>query len=204
MKIQLNNIGKKFNRTWIFQNLNQAFEPGQHYAITGQNGSGKSTLLQVIAGFLTPSMGKITYQIDEDLVKVEDVYQYFNIASPYLGVLEEFSFKEHLRFHARFKSLLPFLSINEVIALTNLERHQNKELKHFSSGMLQRVRLALALFFESRAILLDEPTAHFDQYNFNWYKEMVENYATNRTLIIASNHPPEFDFCSRKLNLSTH
>ena len=49
MLIQLHNTGKRFNRDWIFRNVNTAFTTGNAYAITGPNGSGKSTLLQVIA-----------------------------------------------------------------------------------------------------------------------------------------------------------
>lgn len=61
MDIELKNIGKKFNKDWIFRNLNYEFNSNNSYAITGTNGSGKSTLLQIISGFVMPSEGEIVY-----------------------------------------------------------------------------------------------------------------------------------------------
>ncbi|MGZ3819766.1 MAG: ATP-binding cassette domain-containing protein, partial [Mucilaginibacter sp.] len=54
MNITLQNIGRRFNRDWIFRNIDYTFTPGQTYAILGPNGSGKSTLLQVLNGSLAP------------------------------------------------------------------------------------------------------------------------------------------------------
>ncbi|HEY9486809.1 MAG TPA: ATP-binding cassette domain-containing protein, partial [Chryseosolibacter sp.] len=48
--ITVNDLSKRFNREWIFRNLNYQFRSGNTYAITGPNGSGKSTLLQVVWG----------------------------------------------------------------------------------------------------------------------------------------------------------
>ena len=59
MQITLNNIGKRYNREWIFRHVDYQFILGNSYAITGANGSGKSTLLQVIAGAVLHSEGTI-------------------------------------------------------------------------------------------------------------------------------------------------
>ncbi|RYD93224.1 MAG: ATP-binding cassette domain-containing protein [Sphingobacteriales bacterium] len=61
MKITLENIGRRFNRDWIFRGVDHTFISGQSYAILGPNGSGKSTLLQVLNGSLAPSAGKLSY-----------------------------------------------------------------------------------------------------------------------------------------------
>ncbi|HCM77226.1 MAG TPA: ABC transporter ATP-binding protein, partial [Cytophagales bacterium] len=55
MKIVIENLGKRFNREWIFKNFNFTFEQGNCYAIVGPNGSGKSTLMQVLWGMVPPS-----------------------------------------------------------------------------------------------------------------------------------------------------
>ena len=70
--IALTDAGKKFNRDWIFRNLNYTFQSGKNYAITGPNGSGKSTLLQVLASSTNVSEGKIyvTTQSNSDPVNV--------------------------------------------------------------------------------------------------------------------------------------
>ncbi|MEJ7672033.1 MAG: ABC transporter ATP-binding protein [Chitinophagaceae bacterium] len=65
MKIRLTKVGKRFNREWIFRNLNFEFQSEKSYAITGANGSGKSTLLQIIAGATTFNEGAIEYFSEE-------------------------------------------------------------------------------------------------------------------------------------------
>ena len=62
--IILLHAGKRFNRDWIFRQVNYQFETGRSYAVTGPNGSGKSTLLQAIAGSLYLSEGKLDYQTE--------------------------------------------------------------------------------------------------------------------------------------------
>ncbi len=120
MKISLINAGKRFNRDWIFRNINQEFISGTAYAITGPNGSGKSTLLQVIGGAIIMSEGKAQYKIanrqpaagnaaDNDKeIEVDKAFQYISIAAPYLELIEEMTLLELLEFHVQFK---PFLSI---------------------------------------------------------------------------------------------
>jgi ABC-type Mn2+/Zn2+ transport system ATPase subunit len=61
MKISLENIGRRFNRDWIFRGIDYTFDSPETYAILGPNGSGKSTLLQVLNGSLAPSVGKIDF-----------------------------------------------------------------------------------------------------------------------------------------------
>src|SRR5258708_9296186 len=99
MKISLQNLGKRFNREWIFRYFNYDFIPEKTYAITGPNGSGKSTLLQVIGGAITLSEGKVMYEN----IKSEDVYKHISIAAPYLELVEEMTLTEFLNFHAELK-----------------------------------------------------------------------------------------------------
>ncbi len=61
MNVVANNLGKRFNREWVFRNFNYEFKSGETYAITGPNVSGKSTLMQVLWGQMHPSEGSVDY-----------------------------------------------------------------------------------------------------------------------------------------------
>src|SRR3954452_19023043 len=102
MLIQLHNAGKRFNRDWIFRNVNTSFIVGNAYAITGPNGSGKSTLLQVIAAALQTNEGKIEWQVkaqkEPKTISEEEVHSYIAICAPYLEVIEEMTATEFLAF----------------------------------------------------------------------------------------------------------
>src|ERR1700735_4833430 len=104
MKIILQNIGRRFNRDWIFRGIDYTFTLGETYAILGPNGSGKSTLLSVLNGSLSPSAGSIDYSYQGNPVEAEQVFQQLSLAAPYLEVIEEFSLLEMIDFHFKFKA----------------------------------------------------------------------------------------------------
>lgn len=192
MQIELKNIGKKFNRNWIFKGIDFSIESGDLVSITGHNGSGKSTLLQIISGFITPSRGTIHYGH-----KKEDLQTNFSFVAPYQNVVEEFTLLEHLAFHGQFKK--PLLAFQDIIQQAGLSGNEDKPIKEFSSGMKQRLRLALAFFYESEVIFLDEPTSNLDKQGEQWYQQLIISSKSNKTLIIASNQ--EFEISEATKNI---
>ena len=165
MKISLENIGKKFNRRWIFKGIKFNFEPNHKCAVLGANGSGKSTLLQIIAGNHSASAGNIKYKMEGEHIPRENVFKHLSFAAPYLELPEELTFREILDFHSKFKT--PLLPLKKILEFTYLEKDADKQLIYFSSGMRQRAKLAQALLFESSMVLLDEPTSHLDKDGIN-------------------------------------
>lgn len=204
MQITLDRVGKHFNFSWVFKKLDYTFEAPGIYAIVGNNGSGKSTLLQIISGFLSPSKGQLKYARNNETIPQEILYQYLTLTTPHLELLEELTLKEHLKFQQQFKPPLRGLDTSEIMELCGLKKHQNKPLKYFSSGMLQRLRLALAIFFESNVVLLDEPTSHMDRNGIEWYKQIVKDYQRDRLLIISSNVKEEYDFANGVLSIGDY
>jgi ABC-type multidrug transport system ATPase subunit len=144
MKIILENIGRRFNREWIFRNIDFQFEQGLSYAVLGPNGSGKSTLLQLIAGSLTPSAGSIEYLVQGFPISTERIFGEISMTAPYLELIEELSLVEHIDFHFKFKSYRGDHDKYSVVELLKLHNSENKAIKYFSSGMKQRLKLALS------------------------------------------------------------
>src|SRR5476649_2316778 len=104
--ISLQNIGRRFNREWIFRGVDYTFENNQSYAILGPNGSGKSTLLQVLNGSLAPSEGTLGYAYKGSAVEVESAYLHLSLAAPYLELIEDFTLEEMVDFHFQFKKYI--------------------------------------------------------------------------------------------------
>jgi ABC-type multidrug transport system ATPase subunit len=192
MKISLQNLGKRFNREWIFRHFNLEFHPSGTYAITGSNGSGKSTLLQIIAGALTHSEGDIIYTTG-DGTRIIEPYQHIAIAAPYLELMEEMTAVEFLRFHSSFKKLTH--STEEILAAVQLQSAAKKQIRYFSSGMKQRLKLAQAFFSASAILLLDEPTTNLDRDGVALYQQLLQQHLAGRLLIISSNVPEEYELC---------
>lgn len=204
MKISLSGAGKRFNREWIFRNASFDFLPNTFYAITGPNGSGKSTLLQAIGGILQLSEGAIAYHQNETSVTTEKVYQQLSFCAPYLEVIEEMSLLEFLDFHARFKPFLPGVSRKEIISIVGLEASASKQIRNYSSGMKQRVKLAQAIFSDTPVVLLDEPCSNLDAPGIELYQALVGRYCQNRLLIISSNDEQEFHFVTNRIDIQDY
>jgi ABC-type multidrug transport system ATPase subunit len=196
MRIVLEKISRKYNYEWIFRNIDYQFECGQAYAILGSNGSGKSTLLQIISGHLHPSSGKINYLFEDRSLHPDEFFRHVSYNGPYLEILEEFTLVEMIHFHHKFKPFINGMTEEEVIKATTLSRNRNKPIKYYSSGMKQRVKLALAILSETKVLLLDEPASNLDRQGIEWYRTLVQQYRKSRIVVVCSNsQAQEHDFC---------
>lgn len=201
MKIQLENLGKRFRYDWIFRGLNYQFSSEKRYAILGSNGSGKSTLMKVVSGHLSPSKGQVVFESGGATINPDVIYKYVSYAAPYIDLIEEFTLEEAINFHRNLKPLLPGLGMEQILEILALPKARQKEIRHFSSGMKQRLKLILALASNTPLLLLDEPSTNLDLQGIEWYKGLIEKYAANRLTIIASNDPHDLDICTEHLNI---
>jgi ABC-type multidrug transport system ATPase subunit len=196
-KITLSQAGKRFNKDWIFSDLDFQFDLGQYYAVIGNNGSGKSTLLQIIAGYGSLTKGKIEWEGHDASTIFKDI----SFAAPYLELVEELTTLELIHFHTQFKPLQKKLSVDAIVELIGLKNAANKQIRYFSSGMKQRLKLALAIFSDSPILLLDEPCSNLDKEGYELYHHLIATYAMHKLIIVGSNDIAEYEFCKAQLNL---
>lgn len=192
MTISLSDTGKRFNREWIFRHLSLQLDLGKTYAITGPNGSGKSTLLQVIAGAVAASEGSIQWSLNQKPLDAEQVYKHIAIAAPYLELIEEMTLLEFLSFHGSFKPFLPGISFMQMLERTGLQLAANKQIRFFSSGMKQRVKLIQAVYADCPVLLLDEPCTNLDVEGIQLYQQLMAEFSAGKLVIICSNDPQEY------------
>jgi ABC-type multidrug transport system ATPase subunit len=199
--IQVKNASKRFHNEWIFKNLDLELSSGDTLAITGGNGSGKSTLLKCLSGAIPLTSGTIQYQAGSTQISEEHWFRSLALATPYLELPEEFTLSEVINFHFQFKNPLQNRTNTEILEVLGLEKHKSKAISQFSSGMKQRVKLALAIFSEVPFLLLDEPTTNLDTQGLSWYLKLIQQYSPGRIIVICSNDPREYDFCEKKITL---
>jgi len=205
MTITLEQLSKRFQRHWIFRDINYTFQNAGAYALLGANGSGKSTLLRIIAGMQSPSKGKMTLRNkDAQPVEPTEVFKHVSFCAPSQELVEEFTLREFLDFHFSFKPLLPTLSVEQVIALTGLGPAADRHIGDYSSGMRQRVKLAQAIFSDTPVLLLDEPCTNLDEQGVEQYRNWMEQYGKGRLVIVASNDVREHYFCTEQLRLQDY
>jgi len=107
-------------------------------------------------------------------------------------------------FHFKFKQFKNGIDKNAVADILNLEGSRNKLIKYFSSGMKQRLKLALAFCADTPMLMLDEPTSNLDTQGIDWYLSLVEKFSENRLTIICSNQEHEYSFCDNRLSISDY
>lgn len=202
VKISLDGLGKRYRQQWVFRNLEQTLHSPQKIAILGHNGSGKSTFLRTVAGIQAPSEGRIFWEISGKPLPKENVFRRLSFCAPGMELIEELTLDETLAFHFRFKPLLSGIALRDIPAMLGLQNARHKPLSDFSSGMKQRVKLALTLFADTPVALLDEPCTNLDDAGIAQYLGWVDDYCKEKLVVVASNDPREYPFCDLRLPLS--
>jgi ABC-type multidrug transport system ATPase subunit len=204
MRLDAQNLGRRYGRQWIFRRLSYAFEPGSATAILGPNGAGKSTLLSILAGQLLPSEGTVSYEwaLSGKTLPVAEVPRQLAYCAPYLELPEDFTLLELLAFHTRLKPLRPGVSIADLVEIMYLHKARHQAVRTFSSGMKQRLKLGLALYAAAPLLLLDEPTTNLDAQGAAWYLEHVARVRESRLVVVSSNVPAEYGFCDGQVRIT--
>lgn len=204
MDITFQQVCKRFSYEWIFRNIDYRFSSGQKIGIVGPNGSGKSTLLRLLLGTLEPSIGKVKFADEGRNIPVEQVYNKFSFAAPYMDLPGNFTMEEIIKFHFAFRKPIDKMQINDLIDLAQLSNSKRKHFNQFSSGMKQRFKLALAFSSQSSVVVLDEPTTNLDIDTKAWFEKLVEDSLGQRSLIIATNEPFDLQLCDTQFHIMNY
>lgn len=189
----LNDAGKRFNRDWIFRHVDLELHAGRRYAITGHNGSGKSTLLQLIGGMITPSEGQRTLEKNGKTLEEDIAYREVSLCAPYLELIEEMTGMESLNFHQGFKPLRGGHTPTSILEAVGLQKAADKQVRYYSSGMKQRLKLAQAFYSDSHLLLLDEPCTNLDKTGIALYQTLLTTCTDGRIVVISSNDETEYE-----------
>ena len=205
MTISLSDAGKRFNYDWIFRHFTYTFRSGNQYALVGPNGSGKSTLLQAIAGYSWLSEGSLTANDSTgQLIPDDKLFEQVAIAAPYLDVVEEMTLLEFLSFQEKFHPFQAHTDLESICTKLGLHAARHKQIRYFSSGMKQRVKLGQALFAAKPIVLLDEPCTNLDAEGIELYHRLLAELTTNKLLVICSNDEQEIRTCNERIDIRNY
>lgn len=191
-------LAKKFGRNALFRNINLALETGQSLSITGPNGSGKSTLLMILAGLLRPTAGSISLATTKAIEKSEWPL-HIGYTGPLINPYDELTGMENISFAAMQgrddSRALPLLE------QFCLDRHRDKKVKHYSSGMKQRLKILLALLNDPPVLMLDEPGMNLDAGGTAVLHSCIQSVRNDKIIILATNDEKEEKLCSGVIRL---
>jgi ABC-type multidrug transport system ATPase subunit len=201
MDLSIQKLSKAFNQRTVFKELTFHIASGSRFAITGPNGSGKSTLLKVLSGGLLPSGGHIQYTLNSQAIPDDILYRYVHFVAPYNTVIEELNLPELFLLHHRLGLLKGYKQYADWHERLEYPFDPERQIKAFSSGMKQRIKLGLALLDDRPLIMLDEPGSNLDAQGKEWFYQLLNELSTSQTLIIASNESAEIAYCSSSVSV---
>lgn len=162
--IDLKNISKSFGRTSVLEDMNLYIRENEFLTLLGPSGCGKTTTLRIIAGFETPTEGKVVFA-GKDITdvppyerQVNTVFQKYALF-PHLDVYENIAFGLKIK---RMDKALIKEKVTDVLKLVNLSGFEKRGIDSLSGGQQQRIAIARALVNEPKVLLLDEPLGALD------------------------------------------
>ena len=201
MDLSIQKLSKTYSQKIVFRDLSFTIPSGSRFGISGPNGSGKSTLLKILSGGLLPSQGQVQYKLDSLPLDHDVVYRYIHFVAPYNTVIEELTLPELFSLHRKLGSLQSFAEYGNWADQLAYKFPLRGQIKTYSSGMKQRIKLGLTLLDDRPLILLDEPGSNLDASGKEWFNWAVNQLKPSQTLIIASNEQNEIQLCSDTIDM---
>lgn len=161
--LELNQIEKRFGGRRVLKGIELSAQGGSVVAITGPNGTGKSTLIKIVAGLMRPTKGEVRLSIEgTDCSNAALRRKNVGYVAPDLALYPELSGRENLEFFVQVHGVERKVPIQTALETVGLGDRGSDLVSVYSSGMRQRLRLALAMLFEPPLLLLDEPGLALD------------------------------------------
>ena len=164
--VEFVNVQKTYDGTeLVIKNLNLKIEKGEFLTLLGPSGSGKTTCLMMLAGFETPTHGKVMLggvelnNVPPHKRGIGMVFQNYALF-PHMSVYENLAFPLEVR---KFNTNAIKTRVEKVLEMVELMQFGSRRPAQLSGGQQQRVALARALVFEPDLVLMDEPLGALDK-----------------------------------------
>jgi len=186
--LQTNQLVKHFGQVKAVDGVSLQVPHGQVYGFLGPNGSGKTTTIGMILGLLHPTAGSVT--LFGDPVTPAQTRPLRRVGAlvgaptlvPYLSARQNLKLLTHL------SPELPSGRVDEILEIANLNEAANRRVGQFSTGMKQRLGIAMALLHEPELLILDEPTNGMDPAGMREIRVLLSQLAEQGVTIFISSH----------------
>jgi heme exporter protein A len=205
VSIGFEGVAKRYDARIIFKGVSGDAVPGKVLVITGPNGSGKSTLVRILCGLVRPTVGRIEWRSSPDPpIARDDWRRHLGVVAPAMSVYEELTAMENLQFFARVRGLGAMeRRCRECLDRVGLDPDRRTQVMGYSTGMVQRLKIAQAMLHDPPVLMLDEPGSNLDPAGQDWLEGFTrEAAADGRTIILATNDRREMTWGDDRVELS--
>ena len=191
-------LGKNFKNKHVLSRINIHVPEGKIYCIMGPNGAGKSTLLKMISGIEKPTEGVINFKGEnwkrEDLKVIGSL-----IEEP--GLFDNLTVEDNIKLKLKLHHV-ENKDQEQILNTLGFGDHNQEKVKGFSTGMRQRLGIALAFMGNPDLVVLDEPTNGLDTFGIHELRELLMlEKKQGKTIIIASHRLSEIQKVADRIAL---
>lgn len=200
MSIVVSNLSKSYGEQKAIDNLNFEVNDREIVGFLGPNGAGKSTTMKIITGYIQADSGQVTVNDISVSATPLEVKKRLGYLPEHNPLYLEMYVREYLSFVASVYDVNTNRDqrIDEVIAMTGLEKEKTKKIGQLSKGYRQRVGLAAALIHDPEVLILDEPTSGLDPNQIVEIRELIRQLGRNKTVLFSSHILQEVEnLCDR-------
>lgn len=192
IRIVVDNIGKSFGEKRLFSNVFAEIAGGQCLTVTGCNGSGKSTFLKIIAGLVRPTAGQVKLILDNRLCPKERIY-YMGLVAPEVSMYLALTGIENIIFWTKMRGIsCSKVEAENFCQQMGLGKSGCDLVSTYSTGMRQRLKLAVIKAVNPPIWLLDEPSSNLDDGGKELVKELIfAAVAQKAAVMLATNESEE-------------
>jgi ABC-2 type transport system ATP-binding protein len=181
-------LSKRFGSVVAVDECALDVHPGDIFGLLGPNGAGKTTTIRMLAGLVRPDRGTITL-FGQPLAPATPPPRDVGILIERPALYPYLSALGNLRVFGVAAGLPdPRRSARDLLAMVGLAAAADRRVRGFSTGMRQRLAIALALLSEPRLLILDEPTTGLDPEGLVEIREMLRRLRDEGVTIVLSSH----------------
>lgn len=200
MSIKIENLTRVYGAQKAVNNISFEIESGTVVGFLGPNGAGKSTTMKMLSTYIPPTSGKAAvcgHDVTTQPMEVRKVLGYLPESNP---LYYDMYVREYLEFAAGIHKLggRSKARIDDMIAMTGLQKEVRKKIGALSKGYKQRVGLAQAMIHDPKVLILDEPTSGLDPNQIMDIRDLIVNLGKERTVLLSTHIMQEVQaMCSR-------
>ncbi len=200
--IEVSHLTKYYGDFPAVQDISFSAQMGEVLGFLGPNGAGKSTTMRIITGFMPASQGTVKVAGFDVLKESHEVRRRLGYLPENPPLYPDMIVSSYLKFVARIKGVPKAgvrPALESALEKCSLENVANRLIRHLSKGYRQRVGLAQAFIHDPPVLILDEPTLGLDPRQTLEIRNLINDLAEDRTVILSTHLLPEVSQICNKL-----
>lgn len=201
--IEIEHLTRRFADKTVVDDLSFVVKEGEVLGFLGPNGAGKSTTMKMLTGFLKPNSGSIRvcgFDAQHQSLQARRVMGYLPEGAPGYGDMTVEGFLDFIADIRGLRGAQRESAIERAVASVELQSVLGQTLDTLSKGFRRRVGLAQAILHDPKVLILDEPTDGLDPNQKHQVRELIQNLAKDKIVIISTHILEEVDaVCTRAI-----